>query len=478
MSPDLKHLLCRCRIPVSCFFSLFLVLSLLPPVQAEEKQKTDLKTGIMQVAKSAIPAVVHVEVTQKSELINPLFPFESDPYLRRYFNLPRMPKKFKREVKGIGTGMLIDDNGSILTNSHVVDGATNILVLLADGRQFKAKLVGTDSKTDLAVIRISGKGPFPYLKFGDSDKVEVGEWVVAIGHPRGLDQTVTQGIISAKHRRGIADPSSYQDFLQTDAAINPGNSGGPLLNLEGEVIGVNSAIASASGGFEGIGFAIPSNMVLHITQELMAHGKVERGWLGVSVQDLTYEQASSLGLSTSKGAVVMEVVKESPAEKAGILAGDVITNYQGTPIADASELRNYVATTKIGQAVEITVWRKGKSVNLNARIGNLETAVKVLATSLKARLGAEFRPVTASESEKYGLESQMGVAVSSLSEKSPLKEAGIELNDIILGVNGQTIENMDSFLSTMATVTPNQQITVLVLDHRSGNTGTVQVQLP
>ncbi len=257
MSPDLKHLLCRCRIPVSCFFSLFLVLSLLPPVQAEEKQKTDLKTGIMQVAKSAIPAVVHVEVTQKSELINPLFPFESDPYLRRYFNLPRMPKKFKREVKGIGTGMLIDDNGSILTNSHVVDGATNILVLLADGRQFKAKLVGTDSKTDLAVIRISGKGPFPYLKFGDSDKVEVGEWVVAIGHPRGLDQTVTQGIISAKHRRGIADPSSYQDFLQTDAAINPGNSGGPLLNLEGEVIGVNSAIASASGGFEGIGFAIP-----------------------------------------------------------------------------------------------------------------------------------------------------------------------------------------------------------------------------
>ncbi len=210
----------------------------------------------------------------------------------------------------------------------------------------------------------------------------------------------------------------------------------------------------------------------------MAHGKVERGWLGVSVQDLTYEQASSLGLSTSKGAVVMEVVKESPAEKAGILAGDVITNYQGTPIADASELRNYVATTKIGQAVEITVWRKGKSVNLNARIGNLETAVKVLATSLKARLGAEFRPVTASESEKYGLESQMGVAVSSLSEKSPLKEAGIELNDIILGVNGQTIENMDSFLSTMATVTPNQQITVLVLDHRSGNTGTVQVQLP
>ncbi|RLB14068.1 MAG: serine protease, partial [Deltaproteobacteria bacterium] len=180
-----------------------------------------------------------------------------------------MPRKFKQELRGLGTGMIMDEKGYILTNNHVVAGATEIKVLLANGKRYPAKLIGTDPKTDLAVIKISAKDPLPHVVFGDSDKVEVGQWVVAIGHPRGLDQTVTQGIISAKHRRGIMDPSSYQDYLQTDAAINPGNSGGPLLNLKGEVIGVNAAIATQSGGFEGIGFAIPSNMALHIAKELI-----------------------------------------------------------------------------------------------------------------------------------------------------------------------------------------------------------------
>ena len=212
----------------------------------------------------------------------------------------------------------------------------------------------------MAVIKISGKEPFPFLKFADSDKVEVGQWVVAIGHPRGLDETVTQGIISAKHRTGISDPSSYEDFLQTDAAINPGNSGGPLLNLQGAVVGINSAIASESGGFEGIGFAIPSNMAFRITKELMAHGKVERGWLGLSVQNLSYDRAHALGLATSRGALVTEVVKGGPAEKAGIQNEDVILEYNGAAVADAGELRNTVAITKIGQEAKITVWRRDK----------------------------------------------------------------------------------------------------------------------
>ena len=205
--------------------------------------------------------------------------------------------------------MIIDTQGHVLTNHHVVGGATQIEVSLANGERYSAKLVGTDPKTDLAVIRISAKEPLPHVNFGDSDKVEVGEWVVAIGAPRGLDKSLTQGIISAKHRRGIEDRSSYQDFLQTDAPINPGNSGGPLLNLYGEVIGVNGAIATESGGFEGIGFIIPSNMALHIAKTLIVHGKVERGWLGISVRDLTPELAKSLHLETEMGALVADVIK-------------------------------------------------------------------------------------------------------------------------------------------------------------------------
>jgi len=197
--------------------------------QSAEKASpaVDLTTAIIGVAKQNIPAVVHIEVTERQEVTNPLWPFENDPFFKRFFGLPKMPRKFKREMKGLGSGMIIDSQGHILTNSHVAGGATKIEVLLSDGRRFPAKVVGTDPKTDLAVIQISAQGTLPHVTFGNSDKVEVGEWVVAIGHPRGLDQTVTQGIISAKHRRGVTDPNSYQDFLQTDAAINPANSGAP-----------------------------------------------------------------------------------------------------------------------------------------------------------------------------------------------------------------------------------------------------------
>ena len=273
--------------------------------QADEGQRgpIDLVTAIEQVAKQNIPAVVHIEVTERREVDNPLLPFEKDPFFKRYFNLPKkMPKKYKQEIVGLGSGVIIDTQGHILTNNHLVAGASKIQVVMANGQSFSGNsvtLVGADAKTDLAVIQISVKDTLPHTKFGDSDKAEVGQWVVAIGHPRGLDQTVTVGIISAKHRRGITDPSSYQDFLQTDAAINPGNSGGPLLNLYGEVIGINTAIASESGGSEGIGFAIPSNMAVHITKELIAHGKVERGWVGVSLQDLSPELVRTLGLSSS-----------------------------------------------------------------------------------------------------------------------------------------------------------------------------------
>jgi serine protease Do len=439
------------------------------------KGSIDLSTAITKVAKQTIPAVVHIEVTEKQEVMNPLLPFESDPFFRRFFDIPKMPRKFNRELKGLGTGMIIDTQGHIVTNHHVAGGATKIEVLLSNGERYPAKLVGTDPKTDLAVIRISTKEPLPYVTFGDSDKVEVGEWVVAIGHPRGLDQTVTQGIISAKHRQGITDPSSYQDFLQTDAAINPGNSGGPLLNLRGEVIGVNAVIASESGGFEGIGFTIPSNMAIHVSNQLIAHGKVERGWLGISIQDLTPELAESVHVETTKGALVADVVKGGPAEKGGLKKNDVVITYRGKEIADSGTFRNEVANTPIGSEVKVTVLRNGKKEDLLVKVGNLEESTKILAGYVKERLGAEVQTISPKEAEKYGLEVNQGVAISQLEATGPLRKAGFEVGDMILEINNQPIKGMEAFIQLVSALKPGQSITLLALDHRSGNMGNVQV---
>jgi serine protease Do len=440
------------------------------------KGSVDLTTAIMQVAKQTIPAVVHIEVTERQTVPNPFTPFDQEPFFQHFFDLPRnMPKKFNREVKGLGTGMLMDAQGHILTNHHVAGGATQIEVLLANGHTYPARLVGTDPKTDLAVIKIDAKEALPSVTFGDSDAIGVGEWVVAIGHPRGLDQTVTQGIISAKHRRGISDPSSYQDFLQTDAAINPGNSGGPLLNLRGEVIGVNAAIASQTGSFEGIGFAIPSNMAVSVAKALIAHGKVERAWLGVSVQDVTPEAAKSAGIEERKGALIAEVVKGGPAEQAGLRQGDVVIAYEGKDVTDASALRNAVAVTPIGHEVQVTVLRGGQKQELTAKVGNLAEANKALLAAVEKHLGVEVRPVTSKEAERYGLDRHQGVTITHVARNGAMGKAGFEVQDILLAIDGQPIENTDSLVTLAAALKPQQRITVLALDHRSGNTGDVQV---
>ena len=446
-------------------------------IQVSDKPvgSVDVGTAIVQVAKQNLPAVVYIEVTESREVANPLLPFESDPFFRRFFGNPKMPKKFKQEMKGLGSGMIIDPQGHILTNFHVAGGATKIEVTLADGSKHPAKLVGGDPKTDLAVIRISTKERLPHVTFGDSDKAEVGEWVVAIGAPRALEKSVTQGIISAKHRSGITDPNSYQDFLQTDAAINPGNSGGPLLNLNGEVIGVNAAIATESGGFEGIGFTIPSNMAVYVANALIARGKVERGWLGVTIRNLTPELAKSVHAETKVGALVVDVVKGGPADKAGMKKNDVMISYGGKEIPDSATLRNEVAETPIGQEEKVTVLRNGKKENLTVKIGALEDSKKFLSASVKERLGAEVRLPTAKEVQEYGLNSNQGVGIAWLDSKGPLAEAGFEIGDMILAINGQPIEGMQRFVDLVSTLRPNQKISVLALDHRTGNTVTVQV---
>ncbi len=447
-----------------------------PAMAAETKEPVSLITAIRDVAKQTIPAVAHIEVTQRQEIANPFFPSENNPFFRFFFDVPGMPRKFNRELKGLGTGMLMDSKGFILTNNHVVGGATEISVLLANGNTYDAKLVGADPKTDLAVIKILAKDRLPHVTFGNSDKMEVGDWVIAIGHPRGLDQTVTQGIISAKHRRGITDPSSYQDFIQTDAAINPGNSGGPLLNLQGEVIGVNAAIVTQSGGFEGLSFAIPSNMALHVAESLIANGKVARGWLGVSTQDLTPELARSFGIKGPRGALVADVAKDGPGEKAGLRRGDVIIAYGGDPITDGSRLRNKVATSTIGKKVDVTVIRNREKHTLQVKIGNLEHAIRMQASSLKARLGIDATPLKAKEARKFGLHSQKGVRVTWVDPAGPLGQVGFEVGDLILEIDGRSMGGLEDLVKIIQAIKPRQRLTLLALDHRTGRTGYVQIR--
>ncbi len=443
-----------------------------PPALAVEEKTggpVDLSSAIIQIAKRNLPAVVYIEVTESRVVENPFFDFGGGAFSRRYFGLPSMPRKFKEEVKGLGSGMIIDSQGHILTNNHVAGGATKLQVTLADGRQYPARLVGADPQTDLAVIQISPEQNLPFVTFGDSDRVEVGEWVVAIGAPRALEKSVTQGIVSAKHRTGVTLPTSYQDFLQTDAPLNPGNSGGPLLNLYGQVIGVNAAISSESGGFEGIGFTIPSNMAVYVAEALIARGKVERGWLGVTIRSLTSELAQSLRLETLKGALVVDVVKGSPADKAGIRKNDVVIAYGSKEILDSSALRNQVAETPMGKEVKITVLREGKKEELMVKIGSQEEAAKALAASVKRCLGAEVRLPASGEVEKYNLSPNQGVVIIWLDPKGPLAEAGFERGDMILEINDQTVGGMESFVDLVSTLRPKQKVSILALDHRTGS---------
>ncbi|MBA4418939.1 MAG: hypothetical protein C0392_13685 [Syntrophus sp. (in: bacteria)] len=459
-------------------FSFIVIILLMPfdSAWSQNRKPVDLSTAIVQVAKRTIPAVVHIEVTGTQEVAAPSFPFENDPFFRQFFGAPKGPRKFKRELRGVGTGMIIDTQGHIVTNYHVAGGASKIDVLFANGKKYSAKLIGSDPKTDLAVLKIVGNERFPFIAFGDSDKTEVGEWVVAIGHPRGLDQTVTQGIISAKHRRGITDPNSFQDFIQTDAAINPGNSGGPLLNLQGEVIGVNAVIISSSGGYEGIGFAIPSNIAIHVARTLIAHGKVERGWLGVTSKDVTSEQAKVLGMEALRGAFIVDVVKGGPADKGGLKKNDVVIALKGKEIRDAGDLRNEVANTPIGSEIKVTVLRNGKKQDFTIKSGDLRVITKTLAGSVKQRLGVEVRPPLPRETTRYGIAAGQGVVVTKVDLKSPLGLAGFEVGDMILEINGQEITGIDTFVEMVGTLQPNQPAALLALDHKTGNRGTIQVK--
>jgi serine protease Do len=390
----------------------------------------------------------------------------NDPFrdfFERFFK-DQMPKDFRQQ--SLGTGVIIDKEGYILTNNHVVEMADEIKVKLADEKEFLAKIIGRDQKTDLALIKIDSDKPLSPLPLGDSDSLEVGEWVVAIGNPFGLGNTVTAGIVSAKYRQ--IGQSSYDNYIQTDASINPGNSGGPLLNTSGEVVGINTAIFSQSGGNIGIGFAIPINMAKDLLPQLKT-GKVVRGWLGVMIQKITPELKQKLDLKDEKGALVADVTPGGPAEKAGIQRGDVIVTFNGKEIKEMSELPYVVASTPVGKSVNVQVLRKGQKKTFEIKIAELKDEKEApVVTEAKPRLGMTVEDLTPELAKNFGLSEARGVVVVQVEDGSSAAEAGLRAGDVILEIDQSPVKDVKDFGRKIESYKAGD--TVLVLAKRRGAT--------
>jgi len=417
----------------------------------------------VMLAKKLRPVVVNISTTQMSEGAQGFgSPFgEEDPFgdfWRKFFGgpIPRGPQR----QKSLGSGFIIDRDGSILTNNHVVENAEKIVVKLADEREFEAKVIGKDSKTDIAVIKINAKGNFALPPMGDSDQLEVGEWVMAIGNPFGLDSTVTAGIVSAKGRHIGAGP--YDNFIQTDASINPGNSGGPLINLRGEVVGINTAIFSRTGGNIGIGFAIPINLVKELLPQLKGKGKVTRGYLGVLIQKITPEIAESLGLEKARGALVANVSKDGPADHAGVKVGDVIIEFDGKEIKDSNDLPIIVARTPVDKKARLKVLRDKKEVTLTVTVGELKDEEVVASTKEKGELGLTVRRVTPQMAESLGLDRAEGVVVAAVEPGSPGDEAGLRRGDVILEMDRKPIRTLADYRKAIGETKKGKGILFLV----------------
>ncbi len=406
-----------------------------PPV-AFADESLPFNEVFVKVAEKVKPAVVRVETEAVVEYSSPFSDFFSDPFFRWFFgeNLPS-PKR-KEILKGLGSGFLISPDGYIVTNNHVVEGAKKVVVKLIDGRKLKAKIIGTDKKSDLALLKINAKN-LPYLKWGDSSKIKVGEWVLAIGNPLGLDYTVTAGIISAKGRQ--LPLSEYEDFIQTDAAINRGNSGGPLVNLRGEVIGVNAAIQTETGGFMGLGFAIPSNLAKKVIKDLMSKGKVVRPFLGIQMQAVNEDMAKALGLKVAKGAIISNVIKGSPAEKAGLRRYDVVVGVDGREIKNPLDLKIAIMRHSPGDRIVLKVIRNGKEIKIPVVLGSESQAPAYFAQGNP--LGIEVSPLSRRLRRFY----PYGVEVSRVKPGSPAQRAGIQPGDVILEINRQPVKSVAEF---------------------------------
>ena len=400
--------------------------------------------GFTQIAKKVTPAVVNITASKEERGEHMRKPTDRDR-MEEFFGFrgPREPR-----AQGMGSGVIISPDGYIVTNNHVVDGAREVTVTLPDKRELKGKVVGTDPKTDLAMVKVDGRD-LPFISWGDSSALQVGEYVLAVGNPFGLNSTVTSGIVSALGRGGMGI-TQYEDFIQTDAAINPGNSGGALVNTRGELVGINTAIISQSGGYQGVGFAVPSTMAKPVAESLVKSGKVVRGHLGIGIQDLTPDLAKSFGLDALKGALVSDVKEESPAAKAGLMQGDVITKYQGTPVDSPRALQRAVTQTPIGSKVQITVMRDGREQTLHATVGDQPDAVQVAKADSSdaehALAGVSVRSLNPREARELGLSGKtQGVLVVGEEPDSKAERAGLTEGDVITEINRHPVKSIQDF---------------------------------
>ncbi len=468
------------------FISTLLILGCtsLPVSAANEKNNSSTQQNISSarqtskaftaVAKKAMPAVVFIKVQggQPEEGYpeggyqqNP-FDYFGDDFFNRFFGYsPRgRPQQPQPQQMSQGSGFLVSADGYIMTNAHVVKGADKITAVLNDGRELDAALIGSDPHTDVAVIKIEDKD-LPFIALGDSDSMEIGEWVIAIGSPFQLEASLTVGVISAKGRQNLRI-NDLEDFIQTDAAINPGNSGGPLLNLDSEVIGINTAIVSRSGGYMGIGFAIPSNMAKNIMTQIIDKGSVTRGFLGVSLQPVDKDIADAFGLEKPEGALVSEVVKDSPADKAGLKQGDVILEYNNTPIKSVGSFRNDISLLPPGSKVTLKVSRKGKVMSVPVSLGTA-TGDKLSMGGAVQKLGLEVETLTAENARELGYnKGEEGVVITKIKPGSISARAGLRPGFLIQGINHKKITNVNEFNEALNELGNKNRILLLV---RQGN---------
>lgn len=437
---------------------------------------TSEKTFV-DISKSATPAVVNISTTRLVKNETGPNPFFEDPFFKQFFGEEfgrqfQQPKDQKEQ--SLGSGVIVSSKGMIVTNNHVVANADEIKVLLDDKREFKGKVVGTDPKTDLAIIQIPADH-LPYIPWGDSGKMEVGEYVLAIGNPFGLNQTVTMGIVSALGRANVGI-SDYEDFIQTDAAINPGNSGGALVNTKGELIGINTAIFSKSGGYMGIGFAIPSNMAKLVMESIQKEGKVIRGWLGISIQEVTPGLAKEFGIKENSGALVSDVLEKSPAEIGGLKRGDVIIRYQGRPVDNPGHLRNSVVETPVGTRVKLIVIRDKKEFPLEILIEeqpkNMASSDKTEENGLREKkenlTGMNVKNLTHELAQQFNVPFRKGVVVTQINPGSPADNSGLQQGDLILEINRIIIRNTADYDQIVNPVKKGE--TLLFLIDRQGKT--------